>query len=284
MASTRDVACAVTMAVGLLVTGCSTNSEVRAADVTLSPPPTGYDGLMRLPLSAYGTSKKDDDLLFTAQKALVVRCMKSEGHKNYAGENINRITAKTAEEKEAANPVGAWGYIGRATAKRRGFHTGLVLPTGGTGVIGQAAKDYEACAIKAKKQLPDLTKTDGWKLTQTLYGQSLRLAFADRRVIGARERWSTCITAAGHPAQDPEKLAASPWNPAKPTAKEIAAAVAAESCTRSSDLAAVYFTVLTGYQQQLISANTEALTRYQRQVREQTDQASELAALDGFQE
>jgi len=277
-----DAACAVTMAAGLLVTGCSTNSEVRAAGVTPTPPAieaypaapaTGYDGLMRLPLSAYGTSEKDDDLLFSTQKALVVRCMKSEGHQSYAGENLNRIAAKTEEEKEAANPVGAWGYIGRATAQRRGFHTGLELPTGGTGVTGQTAKDYEVCSIEAKKQLPDLTKTDGWKLTQTLYGQSLQLAFTDRRVTGARKRWSACITAAGHPAQDPEKLAAGPWNTAKPTAQEIAVATATESCTRSSDLAAVYFAVLAGYQQQLISANAKALTHYQRQVQEQTAQA-----------
>ncbi|MFE7976975.1 hypothetical protein [Streptomyces shenzhenensis] len=282
-----EVACTVTIAAGLLATGCSTNSVGSAADVTLTPPAiepsppvpaTGRDGLTQLPLSAYGTSDEDDDLLFRTQKALVVRCMKDQGHHSYAGQNMNRIEAKTDEDKEAANPVGAWGYIGRATAEQRGFHVGLKIPTGGTGVSGRTAKDYEACSTEAKKQLPALTNTAGWKLTQTLYGQSLQLAVADRRVIAARKRWSACMTTAGHPAQDPEKLAAGPWKTAKPTVGEIAAATAAESCTRSSDLAAIYFAALTGYQRQLIAADVPVLTAYQKQVRDLTDKATRLLA------
>jgi hypothetical protein len=69
-----------------------------------------------------------------------------------------------------------------------------------------------------------------------------------------------------------------PWDNDKPTANEIAAATADESCTRSSHLAAVYFAVLTGYQRQLISANTKILTGYQKQVQEQIDQATRLLA------
>ncbi|MGW0771636.1 hypothetical protein [Streptomyces sp. NPDC002676] len=285
--SVVNAACAATIAAGLLVTGCSTSFVGSAADGTPTPPAieatptapaTGYDGLTRLPLSAYGTSEKDDDLLFRTRKALIVRCMKSQGHQSYTGQNMNRITVKTEEDKDAAHPVGAWGYIGRATAKRQGFHIGTELPTGGTGVTGQTAKDFEACSAETQKQLPDLTSTDGWKLTQTLFGQSLQLAVADRRVIGARKRWSACMTTAEHPAQDPEKLAAGPWKTAKPTGSEIAVATADESCTRSSGLAAIYFAVLAGYQRQLISANAPALTAYQTQIRDRTGKATRLLA------
>ncbi|MFE2937930.1 hypothetical protein ACFXKG_02490 [Streptomyces sp. NPDC059255] len=281
------VACAVTMAAGLSATGCSTNSVGSPADMTPTPPviepsppvpATGRDGLTRLPLSAYGTSDKDDDLLFRTERALVVRCMKDRGHHSYAGQNMNRIEARTDEDREAANPVGAWGYIGRATAEERGFHVGLRMPTGGTGVSGRTAEDYGACSTEAKKQLPALTNTDGWKLTQTLYGRSLQLAVADRRVVAARTRWSACMTTAGHPAQDPEKLAAGPWKTVKPTAGEIAAATAAESCTRSSELAGIHFAALAGYQRQLIAANVPVLTVYQKQVRDLTDKATRLLA------
>ncbi|MFF7191865.1 hypothetical protein ACFZAR_43545 [Streptomyces sp. NPDC008222] len=86
------------------------------------------------------------------------------------------------------------------------------------------------------------------------------------------------MTAAGHPAQDPEELAAGPWDTDRPTVNEIAAATAAESCTGSSRLAADYFAVLTGYQRQLISANSAALTAYQKQVAEGTNQAARLLA------
>ncbi|RPE39155.1 hypothetical protein EDD90_2124 [Streptomyces sp. Ag109_O5-1] len=276
------------IAVGLLLTtGCSASLANGAADVAPTPPviaatPTapssGYDGLMRLPLSAYGTSEQDDDLLFRTRKALVVRCMKKRGHSSYSGQNMTRTTAKTEEDKEAVRPAGAWGYLGRATAKRLGFHIGVQPPTDASRLTGQAAKDSQACLDEVTAQLPDLTGTRGWKLTQDLFGQSLQQAGADRRVSDARTHWSACMSSAGHPADDPQKLADSPWNTAKPTAQEIAAATAAESCTRSSGLAAVYFAVLTGYQQQLISTNATILTDYQEQVQKQTGQVAHLLA------
>ncbi|MER5430168.1 hypothetical protein [Streptomyces sp. NPDC002588] len=273
--------------VGLLATGCSASPLDSAADAPPTPPviaaaptapATGYDALTRLPLSGYSTSEQDDDLLFRTQKALVIRCMKDRGHKSYSGRNITQITAKTPADKEVARPVGAWGYIGRATAKRRGFHTGI-RPTGGaTGLSRQVLQDYQTCSGEAGEQLPDLTDTQGFKLTQTLFGQSFQRTDADQRVTAARKRWAACMTTAGHPAQDPEKLAAGPWNAAEPTDDEIAAATADESCTRSSSLAAIYFAVLTGYQRQLISANAPALTAYKKQVQERTDKATRLLA------
>ncbi|MEV5956780.1 hypothetical protein AB0M11_23950 [Streptomyces sp. NPDC051987] len=280
--------CGAAVAVGLLLTtGCSAGPAAGAPDVTPTPPviaatPTapasGYDGLMRLPLSAYGTSEHADDLLFRTRRALVIRCMRKRGPASYSGQNMTRTTARTKEEREAVRPAGAWGYLGRATAKRIGFHIGVRPPTAAARLTGQAAKDGKACLDEAVGRLPDLTGTQGWKLTQNLFGQSFQQAGADGRVSDARTRWSACMKAAGHPSDDPEKLADSPWNTAKPTAREIAAAGAAESCTRSSGLAAVYFAVLAGYQWQLISAHATALTEYQNQVQKQTDQAARLLA------
>ncbi|MEV5989258.1 hypothetical protein AB0L85_30455 [Streptomyces sp. NPDC052051] len=275
---------ATTVVSGLLATACSSNLAGSAAGappvITASPtaPASGYDGLTRLPLSAYGTSEQDDDLLFRTRKALVVRCMKSRGDKTYSGQNMIRVAAKSSEESEAVRPVGAWGYIGRATAKSRGFHTAVALPSGAGGGSGYSQKDFNACSAEADKQLPGLANTDGWKLVRTLFDRSFQQTGTDRRVVTARKRWSACMTAAGHPAQDPEELAAGPWNTDRPTANEIAAATAAESCTGSSRLAAVYFAVLTGYQRQLISANSTALTAYQKQVAESTSRAARLLA------
>jgi hypothetical protein len=277
------------IAAGLLVTGCSAGLADGAGDAALTPPVisasatapvTGYDGLVGLPLSAYGTSEQDDNLLYRTRKALVVRCMKSRGHASHSGQGTTRIAAKTEEEKEAVHPADAWGYIGRATAKRIGFHIGVELPTGAPGLTGQAAKDFNTCSDEADKQLPNpnLAGSQGWKLTQGLFGKSFQLAAADSRVSAARKRWAACMTAAGHPAQDPEKLAAGPWKTTKATDDEIAVATADASCTGSSRLAAVYFAVLTGYQRQLISANIATLTAYQKQVREQTGRAARLLA------
>ncbi|GHH95971.1 hypothetical protein GCM10017779_64280 [Streptomyces capillispiralis] len=274
------------IAAGLLTIGCSADLTDSTAHVTPTPPAiaatstapaTGYDGLTGVPLSAYGTSEQDDVLLHRTNEALVARCMQNRGYTSYSGQKKTRAAAKTKEEKEAIHPAGAWGYIGSATAKRIGFH--VAVPLSATqGPTGRELKDYNACWDKADKQVPSLAGTRGWKLTQDLFGQSFQQAAADSRVGAARERWSDCMSTAGHPADDPEELANGFLNAEKATAKEIAAATADESCTRSSNLAAVYFAVLTGYQQQLISANAEVLTGYKKQVQAQVDRAAHLLA------
>ncbi|MFE9454694.1 hypothetical protein [Streptomyces sp. NPDC006739] len=270
------------VAAGLLAAGCSTGRTVSGAQVTPPPigaaptaPVTGYDGLIQLPLSAYGTSEQDDLVLYRTNEALITRCMKSRGHTSYASQNMTGTATKTHQEKEATRPAGAWGYIGAATAKRIGFHVAVPLKTA-NGPTGRALKDYNACWGQAGKQLPSLADTPGGKLVRDLFSQSFQLAGADSRVGAARKRWSACMNTAGHPADAPEKLAGDRWDTDKPTANEIATATADESCTRSSQLAAVYFTVLAGSQRQLISANITVLTGYQKQVQEQMDQAAHL--------
>lgn len=128
------VVCAAVIAVGLLATGCSTGLTGSAADVTPpaiaatpTAPATGYDGLIQLPLSAYGTSEQNDVLLYRTNEALITRCMKSRGHTSHASRNTTRTAAKRHEEKEAIHPTGAWGHIGSATAKRIGFHVAVPL-------------------------------------------------------------------------------------------------------------------------------------------------------------
>ncbi|MEU2874807.1 hypothetical protein [Streptomyces sp. NPDC007070] len=276
------VASAVLAVAGLLTTSCS-SSDTISTDVTppaiaASPtaPVSGYDGLSRAPLSSYGTSEHDSDLLFEARKTLVIRCMKSRGNKTYSGQNITRVAANIG--KEALRPVGAWGYIGRATAKTKGFHTAIVAPGRAGDGSRYRQKDFQACSTETDKELPTLAESDGSRLTQTLFNQSFQQTAADKRVVDARKRWATCMTAAGHPAGDPEELAAGPWDTAQPTAQEIAAATAAESCTASSLLAAVYFAVLAGYQRQLIIANSAALNTYQQQVDKNMDKAARLLA------
>ncbi|MDX2680419.1 hypothetical protein [Streptomyces soliscabiei] len=276
----------------LLATGCSSSLTSGAADVKVTPPAiaasptapvTGYGGLIGLPLSAYGTSEQDDVLLYETNEALVARCMKSRGYAGYSEQETSETAAKprkTKAEREAIHPAGAWGYIGGVTAKRKGFHVAVPVPVS-KGPTGKELKDYNVCWDKADKQVPSLSGSKGWKLTQDLFGQSFQQAAADSRVSAAREIWSTCMSEAGHPAGDPEKLANSFLGAKTATAKEIAAATAAESCTRSSNLAGIYFSVLTGYQQQLISANTEVLTGYKKQVQAQVDRAARLLAASG---
>ncbi|WEH14505.1 hypothetical protein [Streptomyces sp. VNUA24] len=281
------MACAVMAAAGLLATGCSAERTGGATgmappDIAAEPaaPLTGYDGLTGLPLSAYGTSQQEDVVLFRTNEALVARCMNGLGHKNYSDRKKPQDDTKTTAEREAIRPAGAWGYIGGGTAKRLGFHVAITPPVS-KGPTGRELKDYNVCWDKADEQVPSPTGSKGWKLTQELFGRSFRTAASDSRVVAARKSWSSCMSEAGHPADDPEKLSEGFMSARKTTAKEIAAATADESCTRSSNLAGVYFAVLTGYQKQLIAANTEVLTGYKKQVRAQVDRAEQLLASSG---
>ncbi|WP_286247513.1 hypothetical protein [Streptomyces graminofaciens] len=276
--------CAVVAAVGLLTTGCSAeltggDTDMALPDIAAEPaaPVTGYDGLTGLPLSAYGTSQQEDILLFRTNEALVARCMNSLGYKNYSGRKKAQDDTKTKAEREAIRPADAWGYIGAGTAKRLGFHVAITPPVS-KGPKGRELKDYNVCWDKADKQVPSPTGGKGWKLTQDLFGRSFQKAASDSRVVAARKSWSSCMGEAGHPADDPQKLSEGFMSAKKTTPKEIAAATADEKCTRSSNLAGVYFAVLTGYQKQLISANTEVLTGYKKQVQEQVDRAEQLLA------
>ncbi|NSL42741.1 hypothetical protein [Streptomyces sp. 8P21H-1] len=275
------------IAAGLLATGCSggltgNTADVAAPSVGPSPkaPPTGYDGLVGLPLSEYGTSEKEDLLLYQTNEALVAQCMKSRGHATYSKRKKTISPKNTRAEKEVLRPAGNWGYIGHATAKRVGFHVAVPLPFS-EGPKGRELKDYNVCWDRAEKKLPSLTNTKGWKLTQDLFGRSFQVTSSDSRVAVARKNWSSCMSAAGHPAEDPQKLADSFRDAKKASVKEIAAAIADESCTRSSNLAGIYFAVLTGYQQRLIAANTKVLTDYKKQVHARVDRAARLLAAPG---
>ncbi|MER5492070.1 hypothetical protein [Streptomyces sp. NPDC002490] len=274
--------CVMVVGIALVATGCSAGGG--GADTTTTPPAiasappspvTGYDGLIELPLSAYGTSERDDHLLYRTNEALVARCMTGLGHRGYPSPRTPRSTTRTKAEREAVRPAGAWGYIGRATAERLGFHVAVPVPAA-KAPAGRELKDYNACWKKAGKEIPSLAGTRGWKLAQDLFGRSFQQTAADSRVTAARERWAACMGEAGHPADDPEKLAEGFLNAEKATPREIAVATAAESCTRSSHLAGVYFAVLTGYQRQLVSTHTDVLTGYQRQVRERLDRAEAI--------
>ncbi|MFH8886763.1 hypothetical protein [Streptomyces californicus] len=276
-------ACVMALGLGLVATGCSAGGSVNELDtrtpptIASAPPPpvTGYDGLIGLPLSAYGTSEQDDHLLYRTNEALIARCMTGLGHRGYLSERRPQSTSRTKSQREAVRPAGAWGYIGSATAERLGFHVAVPVPKA-KDPVGRELKDYNTCWKRADKEIPSLAGTRGWKLAQDLFGRSFRQTAADSRVKAARERWATCMGEAGHPAGDPEKLADGFLNAEKVTPREIDVATAAESCTRSSRLAGIYFAVLTGYQRQLVSAHTDVLTGYQRQVRERIERAEAI--------
>ncbi|MFJ4487384.1 hypothetical protein ACIP3D_34115 [Streptomyces longwoodensis] len=277
-------ACFAVIAAGLLATGCSAGLAGSAAGVaapSVAPmteaPPTGYDGLMGLPLSEYGTSEQDDLLLYQTNEALVAQCMTSHGYATYSKRRTTAPSKKTRAEREVVRPAGDWGYIGGATAKRAGFHVAVQVPIS-KGPTGRELKDYNVCWDRADKKLPSLTDTKGWKLTQDLFGRSLQQAAEDSRVAAARKNWSSCMSTAGHPADDPQKLADSFRDTMKASVMEIAAAIADESCTRSTNLAGIYFAVLAGYQQHLVAANTKVLTDYKKQVDARVDRAAHLLA------
>jgi hypothetical protein len=63
---------------------------------------------------------------------------------------------------------------------------------------------------------------------------------------------------------DPAALARGPW-PGEPSGREIATARADATCTRSANLAGIYFAVLAGYQRELVAQHRGALAGLARE-------------------
>jgi hypothetical protein len=123
---------------------------------------------------------------------------------------------------------------------------------------------------------------------QTL-GQTIRSdEFKDPSIAKATKAWSTCMAADGYDYGTPNELVNSvmdifraasvvtktatgtitgPSLTAAQNAAQIAQAEADAACTQSTDLAGIYFAVQASYEQQVVDANQQQLSKAVQQYR-----------------
>ncbi|MFF1870410.1 hypothetical protein [Kitasatospora herbaricolor] len=272
------------------LSGCTSGKGSQAAVPSLTPPPagaavapsSGRDAMMQLPLGAYGTTDSRSEMTSQALRALITKCMHEGGYATFTRDDA--LNEGKRPDGATALPAGAFGYLSESVAATQGFH-----PSPET-VAAPARRELEpaeeravqTCMEAAFAQLnnPD---TAGSELVGRLYDESLAVLAKDARVSAATTDWQGCMSAAGFPGVTPQGLvdqyhAGGPQAPAGPSPEELAAAKADAVCTARTNLAGIWFEVLTGYQKQLIEANQQKLTDYQQKVKEREAKLTRIIA------
>jgi hypothetical protein len=294
---------AATGLAALLLAGCSTGPGGHGAAAALTPPalpaaptapPTGRDGMIHLPLSAYQADDQADNQRRQVVQALTMRCLRDGGY-TLDPQAVFGVSRVAGQDNATALPGGPWGYLGAEQAATQGFH-GVSDPQspqsqpgqpGQSGQSGQSAQQpmtpaeqtaVQDCTRKALQtvQPPD---TPARRLVSQLFGDSISAAAGDSRVRSADGRWRDCMARAGIQATDPQALVAQYQRQRPPAGEqELTAAEADAACTGSTGLAATYFAVLAGYQQEQIDRHSAELAGQQQAVSAESARIAKLLA------
>jgi hypothetical protein len=174
-------------------------------------------------------------------------------------------------------PWGGWGYLGAADAQQYGFLVPLGPAASTMGVTVQPPSlttAEQAAADKCSTALWDLWApviSGPWALIRTLDSDISADVAQDPAVKTATRAWSACMARNGYSFPQPggvyNQETAAVYGPhsgsssaAAANRAQLAVAVADAGCTSSSDLAGIYFAVQASYEQQIVTANQQALT------------------------
>ena len=239
------------------------------------------------PYAALGISNNDGLAPGASQYALAEPCMNAAGYPGITfGEGIVPTSIELGGPTGLAftQPWGGWGYLGTADAQQYGFRVPLgaaltTLGLGGTPPTGPPSVPAaeQTAAGKCGTIIQDFaTATQKGALAgiNTL-GDDISTDVAhDPAVKNATRAWSACMGRNGYSFDQPQNVfiqemqamsgnqqGFSPSTPvsAATNQAQIAAAVTDADCTQSSDLAGIYFAVQASYEQQLVTANQQAL-------------------------
>jgi len=291
-------------------------SPRKGPDTTVSTPSVGrpappasaqaaLSGEAFTPYAALGMSSNDGLAPGESQYSLVGPCMSAAG---YPGVTVSSFIVPFGISigfgLAFTQPWGAWGYLGAADAQQYGFRVppGAALTTLGLGGTPPASPPSvpaaeQTAAGKCGTIIQDFgsaTQSGALAGITTLTNDIGNDVQHDPAVKAATRAWSACMAkngytfgqpmkAFGHELQEmygngPRSIGA----PVSASAQQaqLAAAVADANCTQSSDLAGIYFAVQASYEQQLVTANQQALTKAVQQYRaEYQKELSKLPAL-----
>jgi hypothetical protein len=257
------------------------------------------------PYAGLGISSNDGLAPGESGFALAGACMTAEG---YPG-------ADAAWDADSPNvgagylsfslPWGAWGYLGTADAQQYGFRfspsstlSALGIDAGPLNSPPPAAAE-QAAANKCGTIVQDFANAvDAGPLAGigTLSNDVSTDMQHDPAVKSVTRAWSACMAKNGYSADQPQVMwgqeftamygdqssinpSTTPVSAAAQQA-QLAVAVTDAGCTQSSDLAGIYFAVQASYEQQLVTANQQALSAAVSQYRASyKKELTKLAAL-----
>ena len=237
------------------------------------------------PYAALGISSNDGLAPGESQYTLIGPCMSVAGYPDVTvSDGIVPISVSVGGSLAFTQPWGGWGYLGTADAQQYGFLVppGTALTTLGLGGFGQAnapsvPKAEQAAASKCGTIIQNFASaTPSGPLAGILaLGNDIQNDMQhDPAVTAATRVWSACMARNGYSFSQPQNVfmqeiqamygnthSISPSSHVSAAAirAQIAVAVTDADCTQSSDLAGIYFAVQASYEQQLVTANQQAL-------------------------
>lgn len=185
-------------------------------------------------------------------------------------------------------PWGPWGYLGTAEAAQEGFSFQGAYGPGVTHTVPQGPPS--AAEQKAMQKCDPITSKffetefrGPLAGIRTLSNDIQSDVQHDPSVRAATKDWSACMAQNGYHMTDPQTAAQTAFGGAAGAARgvvaiggtqnkaqqeaQIALAVTDADCTASTDLAGIYFAVQASYEQQLVTANQQALNAATQQFR-----------------
>ncbi len=238
------------------------------------------------PYAALGVSSNDGLAPGESQYALAGPCMNAAGYPGLTvSDGVVPFNIAIGGGLAFTQPWGGWGYLGAADAQQYGFRVppGAALTVLGLGATPPASPPSltaaeQAAADKCSTIMQDFAEaTDDGALAGIItLGNDIATDVAhDAAVKAATRAWSVCMAKNGYSFDQPQNVFGQEFRTmyggqhvigpstqvsASANQAQLAAAVADAGCTQSSDLAGIYFAVQASYEQQLVTANQQALS------------------------
>jgi hypothetical protein len=257
------------------------------------PPASAQAALSQEAFTSYAAlGLSDNDGLAPGESGFTLgaACMTAAGYPTSGGSSVPQGISLGLAGLAFALPSGGWGYLGAADAQQYGFRfppgsalsaLGIDLAPGNPASLPQAE---QAASGKCATILQDFgnAMADGPLAgIRTLSNDISTDVLQDPAVKAAARTWSACMAKNGYSFDAPqaaftqERQVMYGTGPvivgatisAAAQQAQLAAAATDADCTQSSDLAGIYFAIQASYEQQLVTANQQALSDAARRYR-----------------
>jgi hypothetical protein len=282
--------CCVTLAACTAGPPKGPNATVTPPAVGRPPAPASAQAALSseafTPYAALGLSSNDGLAPGESQYTLVGPCMTAAGYPGVTTSDfIVPFNISIGGGLAFTQPWGGWGYLGAADAQQYGFRVppGAALTTLGLGATPPASPPSVSAAEQAAADKCGTIVQDFATATQdgalaginTLSNDIANDVQRDPAVTAATRAWSACMAKNGYTFPQPQNVFGQEFQAmyggqrsvgpstevsAAANQAQLATAVTDADCTQSSDLAGIYFAVQASYEQQLVTANQQALS------------------------
>jgi hypothetical protein len=290
--------CCAALAACTVIAPSGPKNTVHTPTVGKPPPPASAQAALSseafTPYAGLGVSSVDGLAPGESEYALAGPCMTAAGYLGVTvGEGIVPIGfyLNGPSGLTFAQPWGGWGYLGTADAQQYGFllPPGSALSTLGVGTLPTSSPSVPTAEQDAANKCGAIMQ-NFYQAVQagplagiiSLSNDITSDVQHDPAVTAAVRAWSACMANNGYRLGQPQNVWGQEFqaiyggqHEISPSTKvstaanqaQLAVAVTDADCTQSTDLAGIYFAVQASYEQQLVSANLQALTTAVSQYR-----------------